>query len=124
MIQSGMVLDGIYRIIQEIGQGGTGIIYLAEHLRLHKKVVVKKIKDHFVGQVNGRAEVDILKRLHHSYLPQVYDFLVIGDSIYTVMEYIEGRDLQYYLDGKYTFPEESIRKWLLQLAQVLGYLHS
>lgn len=78
MIQSGMVLDGIYRIIQEIGQGGTGIIYLAEHLRLHKKVVVKKIKDHFVGQVNGRAEVDILKRLHHSYLPQVYDFLVIG----------------------------------------------
>lgn len=124
MIQNGMILDGVYQILGEIGQGGTGIIYLAEHLRLHKRVIVKKIKDHYAGQVNGRAEVDILKRLHHSYLPQVYDFLRIGSSIYTVMEYIEGKDLQYYLDQNYTFPEETIRKWLLQLAQVLAYLHS
>lgn len=124
MIQNGMILDGVYQIVREIGQGGTGIIYLAEHLRLNKKVVVKKIKDHFAGQINGRAEVDILKRLHHSYLPQVYDFLVIGGSIYTVMEYIEGKDLQYYLDRKYSFPEETIKKWLLQLSEVLLYLHS
>lgn len=124
MIQSGMVLDGVYQIISEIGQGGTGIIYLAEHLRLHKRVVVKKIKDHFAGQVNGRAEVDILKRLHHSYLPQVYDFLNVGSSVYTVMEYIEGKDLQYYIDHNYSFPEETLRKWLLQLSQVLEYLHS
>ena len=124
MIQQGTVLDGVYQIIQEIGQGGTGIIYLAEHLRLHKKVVVKKIKDHFVGQVNGRAEVDILKHLHHTYLPQVYDFLVVGNSVYTVMEYIEGKDLQYYLDHKYTFPEELVRKWLMELSEVLEYLHA
>ena len=124
MIQKGTVLDGVYQIIQEIGQGGTGVIYLAEHLRLHKKVVVKKIKDYFVGQVNGRVEADILKRLHHTYLPQVYDFLYVGNSIYTVMEYIEGRDLQYYLDWQYTFPEELVRKWLRQLAEVLEYLHS
>ncbi len=124
MIQNGMILDGVYQIVREIGRGGTGIIYLAEHLRLNKRVVVKKIKEHFVGQINGRAEVDILKRLHHSYLPQVYDFLVIGGSIYTVMEYIEGKDLQYYLDRKYSFPEETVKKWLLQLAEVLVYLHS
>lgn len=124
MIQSGMILDGVYQIVREIGQGGTGIIYLADHLRLNKRVVVKKIKDHFAGQVNGRAEVDILKHLHHSYLPQVYDFLVVNNSIYTVMEYIEGRDLQYYLDQNYTFPEELVRKWLMQLSEVLEYLHS
>lgn len=124
MIQSGMILDGMYQIVREIGQGGTGIIYLAEHLRLNKKVVVKKVKEHFAGQVNGRAEVDILKHLHHSYLPQVYDFLILENSIYTVMEYIEGRDLQYYLDQNYTFPEETVRKWLMQLSDVLEYLHS
>ncbi|MCB6415390.1 protein kinase [Faecalimonas umbilicata] len=124
MIQSGTILDGVYQIIREIGQGGTGVIYLAEHLRLHKKVVVKKIKDYYVGQVNGRVEADILKRLHHTYLPQVYDFLNVGNSIYTVIEYIEGRDLQYYLDLQYTFPEELVRKWLWQMAEVLEYLHS
>lgn len=124
MIQNGVVLGGMYQIIQEIGQGGTGIIYLAEHLRLRKKVVVKKVKDHFVGQINGRAEVDILKRLHHTCLPQVYDFLVIGTSIYTVMEYVEGCDLQQYLDKGYQFPEQTVRAWMLQLSEVLEYLHS
>lgn len=124
MLKNGDILGGMYRVVREIGQGGTGIIYLAQHLRLEKTVVVKKVKDHFVGQINGRAEVDILKKLHHSYLPQVYDFLVIGNSIYTVMEYIEGNDLQYYLNQRYHFSEETLRKWLLQLTEVLEYLHS
>lgn len=124
MIQSGDVLAGQYQILKEIGSGGTGIIYLAMHLHLRKKVVVKKIKDHFVGQVNARAEVDILKNLHHSNLPQVYDFLVIDSSIYTVMEYIEGMDLKQYLDQGYSFPEDLIKRWLRDLCQVLDYLHS
>ena len=87
MIQSGDVLAGQYQILNEIGSGGTGIIYLAMHLHLRKKVVVKKIKDHFVGQVNARAEVDILKNLHYTNLPQVYDFLVIDSSINTGINY-------------------------------------
>ena len=124
MLENGVILGGVYQIIKEIGQGGTGIIYVANHLHLHKKVVVKKVKDHYVGKINERAEVDILKHLHHTYLPQVYDFLMIGSSVYTVMEYIEGRDLQYYLDHKYHFPEEIVRKWLFQLTEVLEYLHS
>ncbi|MCI6464643.1 MAG: protein kinase [Faecalicatena sp.] len=124
MIQKGDILGGMYQIICEIGQGGTGIIYLAYHLHLQKKVVVKKVKDHFVGQINGRAEVDILKRLHHSYLPQVYDFLDVGGSIYTVMEYIEGQDLQQYLNQGRHFPEQILLKWMLQLCEVLEYLHS
>lgn len=124
MIQSGDVLAGQYQILNEIGSGGTGIIYLAMHLHLRKKVVVKKIKDHFVGQVNARAEVDILKNLHHTNLPQVYDFFVIDSSIYTVMEYIEGMDLKQYLDQGYSFPEDLLKGWLRDLCQVLDYLHS
>ncbi len=124
MIQSGDVLAGNYEIIREIGSGGTGIIYLAMHIHLKKKVVVKKIKDHFVGQVNARAEVDILKNLHHTNLPQVYDFLVIDSSIYTVMEYIEGMDLKQYLEQGYSFPEELLKGWLRDLCQVLDYLHN
>ena len=124
MIQKGDILGGMYQIISEIGQGGTGIIYLAYHLHLQKKVVVKKVKDHFAGQVNGRAEADILKRLHHSYLPQVYDFLIVENSIYTVMEYVEGQDLKHYLDQGYRFPEKVLVNWLIQLCEVLCYLHT
>ena len=71
MFYQGQVLDGAYQIIEEIGQGGTGVVYLAWHLRLQKYIVVKRIKDGFAERANVRVEVDILKSLHPTCLPQV-----------------------------------------------------
>ena len=51
MFYGGEVLDNTYQIIKEIGKGGTGVVYLAYHLRLQKYVVVKKIHDNFVGKI-------------------------------------------------------------------------
>lgn len=122
-MQQGDVLENRYQIVQEIGAGGTGVIYLAYHLTLRKYVVVKKIKDNFVGSINVRGEVDILKKLHHTYLPQVYDFIQVGTTVYTVMEYIEGQDLQHYIEQGAVFSEAQLILWLRQLCQVLDYLH-
>lgn len=124
MLQNGDVIDGIYQIVREIGKGGTGVIYLGYHLRLQKQVIIKRVKDNVAGRMNVRAEADILKRLHHTYLPQVYDFLVVGSGIYTVMDYIPGHDLQFYLDNGYQFPESTIRLWMAELCDVLDYLHT
>lgn len=124
MPYQGEVLAGVYRIVDEIGAGGAGIIYRAYHLNLQKYVVVKKIRSNFVGVLNERGEVDILKSLHHTCLPQVYDFLQIGDEIYTVMDFIEGHDLKYYIDQGCRFEEEVLLRWLLQLGEVLSYLHA
>lgn len=119
----GDIIGGMYQIIDEIGKGGVGIIYRAYHLNLQKYVVVKKIKDHFAGILEARGEVDILKSLHHSNLPQVYDFLQVGNEIYTVMDFIEGHDLKYYIDRGYNFEESTLWQWLVQLCDVLEYLH-
>lgn len=124
MLQNGDVIDGMYQVIREIGKGGTGVIYLGYHLRLRKQIVIKRIKENYTGRINVRGEADILKRLHHTYLPQVYDFLEAEGGIYTVMDYIPGYDLQYYLDNKYQFPEQTVILWLKQLCEVLDYLHS
>lgn len=124
MLLAGEILDGTYQIMQKIGSGGTGDVYLAYHMRLEKYVVVKKIKDNFVSMVNVRAEVDILKRLKHTYLPQVYDFIQYGTQVYTVMDYIEGTDMTEYIKYRYVLDEETILKWLRQLCEVLDYLHS
>ena len=124
MLQNGDVIDGMYQIIREIGKGGTGVIYLGYHLRLRKQIVIKRIKENYTGRINVRGEADILKRLHHTYLPQVYDFLEAGGGIYTVMDYIPGYDLQYYLDNQYQFPEQTVLLWLKQLCEVLEYLHT
>lgn len=124
MLKRGDILDHTYQIIEEIGEGGAGVVYLAYHLRLQKKVVVKKIKDRFVGRINERGEADLLKQLHHTYLPQVYDFLPIGQQVFTVIEYIEGMDLQKYLNEGVGFEERQILLWLRQLCEVLEYLHT
>lgn len=123
MPYSGEIICGTYQIVEQIGKGGVGIVYLAYHLNLQKYVVVKKIKDNYVGVLEARAEVDILKSLHHNNLPQVYDFLQIGNEVYTVMEYIEGYDLKYYIDQGYKFDEQTLWSWFLQLCEVLKYLH-
>ena len=123
MFYQGQVLDGAYQIIEEIGQGGTGVVYLAWHLRLQKYIVVKRIKDGFAERANVRVEVDILKSLHHTCLPQVYDFFQLGSEVYTVMDYIEGRSLQSYLNEGYRFEERKLVFWMKQLCSVLIYLH-
>ena len=119
----GQILGGVYQIIDEIGKGGVGIIYRAYHLNLQKYVVVKKIKDNYVEILEARGEVDILKSLHHSNLPQVYDFLQVNQEVYTVMDYIDGHDLKYYIDHGYRFEEATLWNWLRQLCDVLDYLH-
>lgn len=119
----GEVLDDRYEIISEIGAGGAGVVFLGYHLTLCKYVVVKKLKEQAAQQLNIRGEADILKQLHHRYLPQVYDFLVIGDEIFTVMDYVDGHDLNWYMENGIVFSEGELTVMLSQLCEVLEYLH-
>jgi len=123
MLSQGSIFENC-RILEEIGSGGTGIIYKAYHLRLQKYVVLKKIKQSVAEKVNIRAEVDILKNVKHSYLPQVYDFIEYQGDIYTVIDYIEGYSLQYFLDQNRRFSQPMLVKWAIQLCEALEYLHS
>ena len=89
-MRSGNELSDTYQIIRKLGEGGGGIVYLAYHKRLRKEVVLKQIKGKRFSVADKRQEVDILKNLNHSYLPQVLDFLTIDHEVYTVMSYIPG----------------------------------
>lgn len=123
-MENGVILNNTYRILNPIGAGGVGEIYLGYHENLQKYVVIKKVKDHCTGLMNNRIEVDILKSLHHTYLPQVYDFIELEQGIFTVMDYISGYDLKYYMDNGYHFSEDQLLIWIKQLCQVLDYLHT
>lgn len=124
MFNGGEILDGTYEILKEIGRGGTGVVYLAYHRRLKKYVVVKKLKTSMRDPQKIRVEVDILKGLHHPYLPQVYDFLELDGEVYTIMDYVEGKDLQCFLEEGFMFQEKELVRWMKQLCQVLDYLHT
>lgn len=108
--------------MQEIGKGGAGIVSLAYDLSLQKYVVVKQLKG-TVSAGSIRTEVDILKRLHHPNLPQVYQFLDLPDGVFTVIDYVEGTGLEKIWEQQAIAPEDVLR-WFRQLTDVLVYLHS
>ena len=124
MLFENMIIGGSYRIINEIGSGGMGTVYLAYHTRLDKYVVLKQIKNLNADISLLRNEVDMLKGLHHPYLPQFYDFVEHEGYIYTVIDYIDGYDFNYYIENGWQFTEGQLIKWLRQLCEVLAYLHS
>lgn len=119
------IIASTYELIEKIGFGGGGNVYLANHLRLGKKVVLKADKRKITARPELlRREVDILKELSHSYIPQVYDFFVEDETVYTVMEYIEGESLDKPLKRGEKFSQPKVIKWAKQLLEALSYLHS
>lgn len=123
------IIQGTYQIIKEIGSGSGGTVFLAYHNRLQKNVVLKKMKVSASKLLDSRAETDILKNLHHPYLPQVFDFVQSMDeygaeTIYTVMDFIPGKSFEDLLKEGYTFTPTQVAKYLKQLSEAAEYLHA
>lgn len=123
-IQVGETINGTYQILRQIGKGGSGVVYLGYHMHLRKNVVLKRVFSGVQDPDRLRTESDILKNLHHPSLPQVYDFLVRGRDVFTVMDYIEGNDYEHLKTGSGNIPEAQMLSWLRQMAEVLVYLHT
>lgn len=124
MIQINQILNDTYRIEEQLGSGGGGIVFKAYHLRLEKYVAVKLIKDNVKDIINQRGEADILKRLKHEGLPQVYDFINDGEDIYTVMEFIDGGSLFDEIVKRKKIPYKKSLEWAKQLCEAAAYLHT
>ncbi len=119
------LIGSTYEVMEEIGSGGSGNVYLAKHLRLGKKVVLKAYNQ----KINARPEllsreVDVLKELNHPYIPRVYDYFTEGETTYTVMDYIEGESLDRPLERGEKFSQPQVIQWAKQLLDALCYLHS
>lgn len=121
----GTVIGGIYEIDREIGSGGGGIVYLGRHLRLEKQVVLKADRRTLNTKAEAlRREVDMLKGLSHTYIPQVYDFVQQDGVVYTVMDFIEGESLDKLLKRGELPGQPQVIGWACQLLEALCYLHS
>lgn len=113
-----------YEILEKLGEGAGGIVYKAYHRRLRQEVVIKQHRRSAVNLTGSRREVDILKKLHHSYLPQVLDFFEFDGDVYTVMSFVPGKSFAQLLkEGRRFRPKELIR-WGMQICSALNYLHS
>lgn len=113
-----------YDVYEVIGKGGGGAVYRAYHKNLQKQVVIKKSHSQTTNDAIKRAEVDILKNLHHPYLPQVFNYYDIDGISYTVMDFIEGQSFGDMLKAGVRFSEKQVIKYATQLCEAVAYLHS
>ena len=95
---------GPYRLIRQLGEGGMGIVYLAERVDgvFEQQVALKLIKrgmdtDRIVRRFE--AERNILARLNHENIARVFDGGVTAEGLpYFVMEYVDGEPIDTYCD--------------------------
>ncbi len=123
-LDAGTILRERYKIIEQLGAGGMGEVYLAEDQVLDTNVAVKA--NHNLN-ANSAAqfirEARLLASLKQPNLPRVIDYFTEGDTQYLVMDYIPGENLHALVEKKTTFTIHQVVSWAEQLGNAITYLH-
>ncbi|AOS95759.1 Serine/threonine-protein kinase PrkC [Microbulbifer aggregans] len=117
---------GRYRIERTLGAGGMGVVYLAHDTKLHRPVAIKKLRDdatNATARARIQSEAQLLARLNHSNIVQLYDVLEERDGIALVMEYVEGTTLKQWMREASPTLRDKL-SLLIQLCHGLTEAHS
>jgi serine/threonine protein kinase len=126
MLTPETILQGRYRILRQLGQGGMGAVYEAIDQRLDTTIALKEtlfVEEKLRKQFEREAR--LLARLHHPALPRVSDHFAEAEGAFLVMQFIGGDDLSEMIARRRgPFPLEQVLLWADQLLDALDYLHT
>ncbi len=118
--EAGQVV-GSYRIMEQLGAGGMGDVYLAEHVQLARKVALKRLQSVFtrdpVAVRRFFAEARLVNEIRHDNIVEITDFVSDGTNKYFVMELLRGATLAHLMTKLGVVP---IRRALAILVQLCG----
>lgn len=128
-MKKGTLIQGKYEVLELLGHGGMSNVYLVLDLKLEKKWAAKEIlrpqdeREEYIYMQSAMTEVSVMKRLDHPALPRIVDVVEERNSIYVIMDYIEGESLESMLKKGEHFETAMVLKWAKELCEVLDYLH-
>lgn len=114
----GTVLKERYCVIERIGHGGGGSLYLARDMELGMFRAVKEMP------LAKKKEAILMQRLEHPAIPKIVDYMETEEYCYLIMEYIKGQSLEELLCSGENFSIQETLTRGREIARVLGYLHS
>ena len=132
-LSAGTILNEKYVVLEFLGKGGMGEVYRAHQLSLDRFVAIKVISREWAKSLEGdaqavetalerfRREVQLMARIHHPNVLQIFDYDFTGPKIagegkgleYIAMEYIPGGTLRNAMPEEGLYPdEENTKEWL------------
>jgi tetratricopeptide (TPR) repeat protein len=116
-----------YRIIKKLGEGGMGEVFLAQDLRLERKVAIKILPAKLVEDVHARKrlirEAKLAATLDHPNICTIHEVNEEGDHPFIVMQYIEGDTLWHKIKNNPLAPADVVNIGI-QAAEALAEAHS
>ena len=119
---------GKYKILDRIGLGGMGQVFLAEHATMRRRVAIKVLppdrSDSTYSRERFLREARAAGQLDHPNIVRAFDFDGEGEVIFLVMEYVDGVTFQDLVERSGPLEAERAAHYLLQVAHGLAYLHT
>jgi serine/threonine protein kinase len=125
----GAILNGTYRIVRPLAEGGCGEVYVGAHTRLPGEFAIKVLRRTLVEDSEAasrfRREAEITSEMRHPHVVQVFDFNVTDEGVpYLVMELLDGQLLaKRVADGGPVDPRTAVRI-VEQIAGALSAAHA
>lgn len=118
-----------YDILEELGQGGMSVVYLAQDTALGREVALKVLHEHLAKKLENRQrfrrEAEAIARLRHPNILDVYDVSDENDErSFIVMEYIPGMNLRQFIDHNGPPPPEIAALMGVEICNALGHAHN
>lgn len=116
---------GPYRVLDKLGSGGMGEVYLAEDSRLGRKVALKTISGTGARDARDRLrnEARAAATLNHPNIAAIYDVIEHDNQLYIVMEYVDGATLAQRVGYGPMVPEEAL-DITAQMLDALAHAHA
>ena len=118
---------GDYLLLSTIGRGTFSKVKLGLHLPTKQKVAIKILDKEKINDEADieriRREIHILSILRHPNIVQLYETITSDNTIYIIMEYVEGKDLFQYIYSMQHLTEYKSSQLFRQLISCLEYIH-
>jgi serine/threonine protein kinase len=128
-LQEGLIVADKFRLVRELGRGGMGSVWLADHMALDIPCAVKFVdKEQAESRPDARVrferEAKAAAQLRSPHVVQILDHGVWQGIPYIAMEYLEGEDLAHRLERNGRLPYDEILRIVSQVARALSKAHA